>query len=265
MIAVARATALALVLVLACSRRHDAATEAGSAASAVTPPADAAPPRPFPLRAPELITGVVDDWSSTTVALALWYRTGTGWERQYAWDGRIGKAGAAWGDGLHGSGAPPNRTGPVKQEGDKASPAGAFLLRAIYGYSQGAVSHLSYTPTSRDWLCIDDPKSSHYGEILDRTRVATPDWSTAEAMYRDDDDYQWVIDVAHNAKHRPGAGSCIFLHMMQPPGHTTVGCTAMEEIYIARLIAALEPGAVYVLLPRAEYAALQAAWGLPQL
>ncbi len=258
--------ALAVLVLAACGRRHDPPAAPGSAQPVATAPVDTRPASPFPLVAPELITGVIDDWTSQTVTLAEWRRQGSGWVAQgLTWDGVIGKAGAAWGDGLHGSGAPAGRSGPVKHEGDKASPAGAFLLRGIYGYASGAVSSLTYTPTTRDWLCIDDPASAHYGEIADRTKLAGSDWSHAEQMYRDDDEYLWVIDIAHNPSRRPGGGSCIFLHMMSEPLKPTVGCTAMTEPHISRLISELEPGAVYVLLPRAEYAALQTAWGLPRL
>jgi hypothetical protein len=37
----------------------------------------------------------------------------------------------------------------------------------------------------------------------------------------------------------------------------------MDERKLAELIATLDPSAVFVLLPRAEYAALAPAWALP--
>jgi hypothetical protein len=48
---------------------------------------------------------------------------------------------------------------------------------------------------------------------------------------------------------------------------TTVGCTAMEEPRLAALLAQLDPTdqPLFILLPRAEYTALAAAWGLPPL
>jgi hypothetical protein len=39
----------------------------------------------------------------------------------------------------------------------------------------------------------------------------------------------------------------------------------MDERRLARLIATLDPSAVFVLLPRAEYEALAPAWTLPPL
>ena len=43
-----------------------------------------------------------------------------------------------------------------------------------------------------------------------------------------------------------------------------MGCTAMAEPKLAQLIGELDPRAVFVLLPRAEYDALAPRWGLPR-
>src|SRR5690606_3220024 len=63
----------------------------------------------------QLVTAVVEGWSSTHARVALWQRTATGWQRTGdEWPAVIGKSGAAWGVGLH----PAGRPGPVKREGD---------------------------------------------------------------------------------------------------------------------------------------------------
>jgi D-alanyl-D-alanine dipeptidase len=159
-----------------------------------------------------------------------------------------------------------NRPGPVKREGDGRSPAGAFAMRGSYGYAKAPPpgTRLSYVPLDERWKCVDDPASKHYDRILDRTTVA-PDWKSAEEMRRADELYAWVVDVAHNPAHAPGAGSCIFLHVWRGEGSATAGCTAMDERKLAALLATLDPSAVFVLLPRAEYEALAPAWGLPAL
>ncbi len=83
-------------------------------------------------------------------------------------------------------------------------------------------------------------------------------------MRRDDDLYTWVVELAHNAQRTPGEGSCIFLHVWGSAKSTTSGCTAMAEDKLAALIAALPAdGAVMVLLPKDDYAALAASWQLP--
>jgi L,D-peptidoglycan transpeptidase YkuD (ErfK/YbiS/YcfS/YnhG family) len=235
-------------------------------ASPDAPPADAAAAAGvIPAGAKQLVTAIVDEWGATRATLRRWRRAGAGWEPDGApWPGVIGKGGAAWGAGLHGDGAPAGRGGPRKREGDGRSPAGAFALRGSYGYAEAPPpgTRLPYVPLDERWRCVDDPASKHYARILDRTAVA-PDWTSAETMRRADELYAWVVDVAHNPAHAPGAGSCIFLHVWRGEGSATVGCTAMDERRLADLIATLDPSAVFVLLPRAEYAALAPAWALP--
>jgi L,D-peptidoglycan transpeptidase YkuD (ErfK/YbiS/YcfS/YnhG family) len=218
------------------------------------------------LASTQLVTAVTDGWDATHATLRLWSRATDGWHPVgEAWPAVIGKSGAAWGIGLHGRGAPPGRDGPVKREGDGRSPAGRFALTRSFGYAAAppAATAVPYTQTDASWFCVDDPGSRHYGEIL--RRAAGADWTSAEPMRRDDAAYTWVIEVAHNAGHEAGGGSCIFLHVWAGPDSTTVGCTAMAEPALARLLAALRPEAhpQLVLLPRAEYDALAVSWGLP--
>jgi len=235
---------------------------AGVVLAAAAPAAAEAPVVPADTR--ELITGVIADWQATQVTLRRWRRGERGWVADGApWQGVIGK-GAAWGSGLHGTGAPAGRDGPTKHESDGRSPAGAFALRGVYGYAAWppASTTVPYTQVTKDWQCVDDPKSTHYTQIVDRAKL-TVDWSSAESMRRRDALYTWVIDIAHNRAAQPDAGSCIFFHVWRTARAPTVGCTAMPEPRLAALIRSLDPSAVYVLLPRAEYDALAPAWGLP--
>ncbi len=235
--------------------RSDAAATRSAAGAGVIPEA-----------ARQLVTGIIADWSSTTVTLRRWHRDGGAWIADGdPWQGVIGKTGAAWGSGLHGDGAPPGHDGPVKREGDGKSPAGAFAIRGTYGYAADPPPHtvLPYTQTTADWQCIDDPASSHYTWIVDRSRLAI-DWTSAEPMRRRDELYTWVIDIAHNRAAAPGGGSCIFFHVWRGPKSATVGCTAMPEPKLTKLIGGLDATAVYLLLPRTEYEAFAAPWGLPR-
>jgi L,D-peptidoglycan transpeptidase YkuD (ErfK/YbiS/YcfS/YnhG family) len=241
--------ALALAALVACSSRPTRAP---------------APPSPI-ARAPQLIVGVVDGWDTTGATLQRYERADAAWravgEPVHA---VIGRAGAAWGRGLHGDGAPPGRSGPLKQEGDGRSPAGAFEVVRAFGYANAPVdgAALPYHALDAEWRCVDDPASAHYNEVLDAEDVPV-DWGSAEIMRRDDELYTWVIELAHNAEAKPGAGSCIFFHVWGGEGSTTAGCTAMPQRDLEALLAWVRPGAAYVLLPRAERDALAATWGLP--
>jgi zinc D-Ala-D-Ala dipeptidase len=246
-----------LLAVLAACDRKTAAPPPPAATSDLAPRGFA-----IPKSTKQLVTAIVDDWTSPHARLALWQRTPTGWQRTGdEWPAVIGKNGSAWGMGLH----PIRREGPMKREGDFKAPAGVFALGAAYGYADDAPKgwRMPYEQ-SADLECIDDPASEHYTKIVDRKQVAS-DWESAEQMRRDDALYEWVLDVAHNRDATPSAGSCIFLHVWSSPESTTAGCTAMDKAKLEALLAKLDPAnqPLFVLLPKAEYSAVASAWGLP--
>jgi L,D-peptidoglycan transpeptidase YkuD (ErfK/YbiS/YcfS/YnhG family) len=216
------------------------------------------------------VVGVVDDWDATAATLARFERDGRGgWTALGApWPAVIGRSGLAWGRGLHGDGAPAGAAGPVKREGDGRAPAGAYAIVASYGYAAAPIdgARLPYHALDAGWRCVDDPASTHYNHVLDAAGVTT-DWSSAETMRRDDVLYTWVVEIAHNRAATPAAGSCIFFHVWSGAGSSTAGCTAMAQPALEALLGWFDPARqpAYVLLPRAEYAARAAAWGLPPL
>jgi L,D-peptidoglycan transpeptidase YkuD (ErfK/YbiS/YcfS/YnhG family) len=282
------APALALMATPAAPAPSAPATSAPAAAAPASAPTPAAPPTPaaasnspIPAEAHQLILGVVEDWDAIPVELSRWERTDDGgaWQPAGApWTGVVG-SGIAWGRGLHGEGPPAGHAGqagpagpdgpekgPLKQEGDGRSPAGAFALNGAYGYARQppATTRWAYTPVDGSWHCVDDSTSRVYGTIVDADEVAK-DWTSSEKMKRRDALYTWVIDVAHNPAHTAKAGSCIFLHVWRAEGTPTVGCTAMPQPRLEQVLTWIDPAAhpVYVLLPRPAYAALARSWGLP--
>jgi D-alanyl-D-alanine dipeptidase len=149
----------------------------------------------------------------------------------------------------------------VKREGDGKSPAGVFALDELYGYAKTPPSgtRFAYTPAG-SWQCVDDPRSAFYNRIVGEVKR---DWNSAEPMHRGDMQYEWAVFIGHNPERTPKRGSCVFLHVWTGPGEPTTGCTAMAEPIMRELIATLDPSAVFVLLPEAEYAALATDWALP--
>lgn len=257
-----------------------AAAPAGPAASAAPAAASAAPAAaapaapalaagtPVPAATRQLVLAVVDDWGAVSAELSRWTRDhdAAPWQRvAEPWPGVIG-SGAAWGSGLHGDGPPAGQEGASKREGDGRSPAGVFALGGAYGYADRAPkgTRWRYTPVDRRWVCVDDSASRAYGTIVE-TSTVEKDWTSSEAMARRDALYTWVVEVAHNPAHVAAGGSCIFLHVWRKADSPTVGCTAMERGKLEDVLAWLDPEArpVFVLLPKASYAALAAPWGLP--
>jgi hypothetical protein len=213
------------------------------------------------------VTVVSDDWNSFRAELRRYERSpGQEWKPV----GQpiavvLGREGYGWGRGLHGGGAPARRPGPVKREGDGRSPAGVFNIGTAYGYeaARKGVS-LPYVQATPELRCVDDPNSRHYNRIVSTTNT-TPDWQNAEYMRREDELYSIAIVVEHNTQHtKPGAGSCIFIHVWRGPDSGMTGCTAMPMQTLETFASWLQPNAaVLVALPRSEYDTLQRPWRLP--
>jgi D-alanyl-D-alanine dipeptidase len=84
-------------------------------------------------------------------------------------------------------------------------------------------------------------------------------------MKREDGLYAWLVLVRHNERNLPGAGSCIFVHVMRHAGKGTAGCTGVRTVGIVSMLGWLRTEAhpLLVQLPEAEYDARRQEWGLP--
>jgi L,D-peptidoglycan transpeptidase YkuD (ErfK/YbiS/YcfS/YnhG family) len=227
------------------------------------------PNTPTPLRsdARQLVLVMTPGWDAGSGVLRSFARTERGW--QPAGDPVpvvIGRAGAAWGIGLH-----PPQSGRQKREGDGRSPAGAFAIGIAFGYPETVDTALPYLPMDADDYCIDVSTSPLYNRIVDAAEVgADAIAGSTEPMRRDlhvdgDQRYRIGFVIEHNAAGKTDAGSCIFAHLWKSADTATAGCTAMAEPAMHRLLSWLRPGAhpLFVLLPEPEYDRLQVAWDLP--
>lgn len=208
------------------------------------------------------------EWNATNGELRAFERSPAG-----GWKGVgapvpvvLGKKGLAWGIGL--LSAP--KTGPHKVEGDNKATAGIFRLGPAFGYAtpdRASWIKLRYVPLTKNTEGVDDPRSRHYNQLVDRTKVAKVDWRSSEKMLRSDVLYKWGVFVAHNPSAKPAAGSCIFLHIWRDASGATAGCTAMPEPNLVKLLHWLDPAKrpVLVQMPRREYEAARAKSGLPNM
>jgi L,D-peptidoglycan transpeptidase YkuD (ErfK/YbiS/YcfS/YnhG family) len=151
----------------------------------------------------------------------------------------LGRHGLAWGMGEH-SGRPP-RGIEKKREGDGCSPIGVFaLLQAFGSLAKPRGMRLPWLRCTAHHLGIDDPRSIHYNQIVD-DRVVACDWTHPETMVPSNGCYQLGAVIAHNPANKPGAGSCIFMHVWQAPSVPTSGCTAMSLDEMRRVLVWLDP------------------------
>lgn len=160
------------------------------------------------------------------------------------------------------------KSAPRKKEGDNKAPAGIFRLSSAFGYAPRRSARwikLPYLPLSKTIEGVDDPKSRYYTQLVDRRKIAHPDWHSSEQMLRNDALYKWGAVVEHNARAIPGGGSCIFLHIWKDSSTATAGCTAMREQDLVTLLRWLDPKRrpVLIQMTRAEYARLRPKYDLP--
>jgi D-alanyl-D-alanine dipeptidase len=220
----------------------------------------------------QMVVVTTADWNATTGTLRRYERV----HRKWVAVGDpvavvVGKNGMGWGAGLETRKVVElgEADDPVKKEGDKKSPAGVFRLSEAFGFAEKApagwkMPYVHLTPTVE---CVDDARSKFYNRVVDRAAVQV-DWTSSEKMAAEDPYYRWGLVVDHNADPvRPGAGSCVFLHIWDGPGGTTAGCTAMAGSQVEALLAWLDPEArpVLVEMPVGKYDKAQHKWRLPRL
>jgi D-alanyl-D-alanine dipeptidase len=218
-------------------------------------------------RARQLIVVQTDEWKSIHGECELFERSGnTHWSHPFdRFKVVVGRSGLAWGIGLHGTASDAAR---LKHEGDGCSPAGVFSIECIYGFAPASLAHelrFPYSELTEQFEGIHDPKSRYYNRLVNTSRVQKKDWSSSEKVRLTNESFRWCINVKHNWKPYPGFGSCIYLHIWRGENVPTVGCTAMSQPSIEKLVRWLDAAKspLLVQLPREEYSRLRNQWQLP--
>ena len=181
----------------------------------------------------------------------------------------VGKEGLAWDGELREIAG----EGPIKREGDGKAPAGMFPLLHAMGFAAKppAGVFFRYEQIQPDMHCVDDAGSVYYNRIVSRStlgRTTGERWKSSEQLAEMVEEYRWLIVVDYNRQApKPGAGSCIFLHVWRSPEKGTAGCTAMAEQDLQAILGWLrnEKNPLLVQMPRAEYEKVWKPWGLPSM
>jgi L,D-peptidoglycan transpeptidase YkuD (ErfK/YbiS/YcfS/YnhG family) len=131
----------------------------------------------------------------------------------------------------------------LKQEGDHATPAGAFRLLAGLFRADRVPRHDWLFPVRKlqpdDGWC-DDPASPLYNRP-----AALPCRARHEKLWREDRLYDLVIVLGYNFHpRRKYRGSAIFLHCARPDLGPTEGCIALRLDDLRRLLPRLSRKAV---------------------
>jgi D-alanyl-D-alanine dipeptidase len=163
----------------------------------------------------------------------------------------VGEGGLAWGHGLH---EMPRKTERLKREGDRCAPAGVFRITSALGQVSPAEAgplRLPYRLITPTLEAVDDPSSRFYNQIVDRAKVARPDWHSAELLAKGRH-YRLALALGHNPQNIPGAGSCIFIHEWIGQRTGTAGCTVLRRAALLELIRWLDASAQPVLVQAPE-------------
>lgn len=126
---------------------------------------------------------------------------------------------------------------------------------------------MPYVRLTNTSVCVNDPSSAYYNQLVDAAKVKVPDWHSSERMILADNRYKWGVFVEHNIPPGPAVGSCIFLHVWKDSQTATAGCTAMPEDDLVKLIRWLDPvrRPLLVQMPRPIYRKLHSRWNLPEV
>ena len=131
---------------------------------------------------------------------------------------------------------------PRKREGDGATPVGRWRLMAVlYRPDRGRrpPSGLPVRPIRPDDGWCDAPADRNYNRP-----VRHPYPASAERLWRNDDLYDLVVVLSHNARPRVrGAGSAVFMHLARPGYRPTAGCIALRRPHLMRLLERVGTGA----------------------
>lgn len=218
----------------------------------------------------QVIVAQAATWNSNTASLQCYQRTSSSAPWQAVLEKPVpvllGRKGLAWGRGVFN---PPQNGIPAKVEKDWRAPAGVFQLGSLFGYAATPPggARWPYIQVGPWDAYVDDSGSPYYNRhVRIDPRQGVPPWFEKQKMRLGDAAYKWMLEIRHNqSPAAPGYGSAIFFHVRRGPSTPSAGCTTMAETDLTRLLRWLDPGASphYVLLPRADYAALRTAWGLP--
>ncbi len=217
----------------------------------------------------QVIVAQAATWNSHTATLQCFQRASARAPWQAAFPQSIpvllGRSGLAWGRGAF---QPPQNGIPLKVEKDWRAPAGIFRLGTLFGYAAAgpAGTRWPYHQVGPWDAYVDDPENPNYNRHVRIDPRDVPPWFAKQKMRLGDAAYKWMLEIRHNqTPAAAGYGSAIFFHVRRGPTKPSAGCTTMALSDLEALIRWLDPQAspYYVLLPKADYAALRGAWRLP--
>ena len=173
----------------------------------------------IPLNAKQAIVVTSGATDATRGELRLLEKSDAGWAiRLGPFDVALGSKGMRRGVDIV-----PNDIAPQKKEGDLTSPWGVFAIGSAFGTKPKKKAWTwRYRAVQSDDVWVDDPQSKFYNTWQKNGGA----WRSAEALTQ----YDRALVIEHNTTFpRAGAGSAIFLHSWSDVDQPTLGCTALRQ------------------------------------
>lgn len=127
-----------------------------------------------------------------------------------------------------------------KREGDGSTPRGTFRLKRLWWRAERHAHPPTLLPSRRikqDDAWCENPADRHYNQPV---RLAPA--SNADRLARNDDLYDFIIELDHNTRPRvKGRGSAVFIHAARAGFSPTAGCIALDLATLRRLLARIGP------------------------
>jgi L,D-peptidoglycan transpeptidase YkuD (ErfK/YbiS/YcfS/YnhG family) len=127
------------------------------------------------------------------------------------------------------------------KEGDSLTPKGTYLLGTSFGWGTkpAGVNYPFRKATKYDYW-VDDPKANDYNQWIKYKGNPYQKWRSFERMTHPLYKYAVVIRYNDDPIVR-GSGSAIFLHIAAKSTRYTLGCVAVSEKDLVKIIKWLDP------------------------
>jgi L,D-peptidoglycan transpeptidase YkuD (ErfK/YbiS/YcfS/YnhG family) len=125
-----------------------------------------------------------------------------------------------------------------KREGDGKSPTGIFKLGKLFSYEKQSGTLLENQQTTKEDKWIDDVNSPDYNKHI----IGVTQAKSYENLLLNTDVYKYCTVIEYNTNPVvKGKGSAIFFHLALNPSSFTLGCVAINEIYMELMVNWLDP------------------------
>lgn len=122
----------------------------------------------------------------------------------------------------------------VKKEGDNKTPLGIYPIIGAFGFSaQPMNTTFPYIHIGLGTEAVDDIHSQFYNRIVQFSKIQ--DWHSSEKMWKIPC-YKIGLIIGFNERYVPGAGSNVFIHIWRNKDLPTMGCIAMSEVNLKKVL-----------------------------